>query len=895
MKLIQYSLLIYFLSGCFSVAAQVQPYVPGQILLSLPAGHGPERLLQTATSDFSGQAFQIRHQVSDLLNTWLLQTDGDPDTDRLVLAWLRRQPEVQSAQFNHRLELRADPPDLLPNDPLFAQQWQHQNSGANGGVFNADMDSDQAWNIAVGGVSPLGDTIVVAVIDGGIEHNHEDLAPNMWRNYADVPGDHIDNDLNGYVDDHLGWNVFSGTDNIAGLSTGHGTPVSAILGAKGDNNKGVAGVNWAVKIMFVAGNDDEATILSAYDYVLKARKRYNASKGQQGAFVVAVNCSWGITMGQPEDSPLWCAAFDSLGKAGILGVAATDNNPNDVDVVGDMPTGCPSDYLSAVTSLTRSDTKASNAAWGPVSVDLGAYGKDVFTATISNTYGTVSGTSFAAPQVSGAVGLLYSAPCSNLAAMARANPAAAAQLAKSLILNTATPNANLEALTVTGGRLNLHTLLRDYQDNCVSCLPPFAPEISAVSTSQAMLAWSKVADVQSVTLRWRKLGDLSWTQVGSVQGSYLLSGLQPCTDYEFALRSTCTGSASAWSASVSFRTDGCCEPPASIGAISIGSATASVTWTSLTAAQGFRVRIKPKANTTWQVYQVVQNNIQFQDLSPCTEYEMEVQTLCGNDSASFSNPYFFITAGCGACTDLDYCQASAGSANDEWISGVEIGDWGYYSSSGSGYVNQTGGLDNLLNLLPNQPLPLTLTPGFSGWPYNEYFRIYIDYSGDGDFDDPFELAFDPGFASGTQIIDTLEVPDFSYNGLTRMRVLMKFKSTQAAPPSACEQFEFGQVIDLCIRLGPVLSAFNPEKNQAAFQIYPQPAQDQVILQFPDQLERPCQLLILDAGGRTLWGQTLQPGQKEIPVDIRYWPSGLYTVGLKCQAGMYWKKMIKAGR
>lgn len=103
--------------------------------------------------------------------------------------------------------------------------------------------------------------------------------------------------------------------------------------------------------MFVAGGNTVAHILSSYDYVLNARERYNASGGTEGAFVVAVNCSWGINYGQPANAPLWCAAFDSLGQAGILSVASTANIPLNVDVYGDLPTACASDFLVAVTSF----------------------------------------------------------------------------------------------------------------------------------------------------------------------------------------------------------------------------------------------------------------------------------------------------------------------------------------------------------------------------------------------------------------------------------------------------------------------------------------------------------------------------------------------------------------
>src|SRR5690606_16239087 len=112
----------------------------------------------------------------------------------------------------------------------------------------------------------------------------------------------------------------------------------------------------------------------------------------------------------------------------------------------------------------------------------GAYGQGVFTAGADNSYDAYTGTSFAAPHVSGAIGLLYSAPCPNLIAVAKSDPAAAALWAKNLLLSSTTPNTALQNITVTGGRLNLYSLLSEYEDQCSPCLPPFALLTENIST-----------------------------------------------------------------------------------------------------------------------------------------------------------------------------------------------------------------------------------------------------------------------------------------------------------------------------------------------------------------------------------------------------------------------------
>lgn len=893
---VRYILFFLCISLGVSVATGQKPqHVPGQFLVSLHPGDTPQLLLSRTGASRPSTNLRVVRQVARLLNVWLLETRGDEREDTRVLGWLRQQPEIQMAQFNHKVEERSFPPDILPDDPLFDQQWQHLNSGAGGGVPNADLDSDMAWNITTGGVTPQGDTIVVAVVDGGIQSSHPDLTGNMWHNYQESPGDSIDNDGNGYVDDYMGWNVYTHNDNIAGSATGHGTPVSAIVGAKGNNGIGVAGVNWNVKIMFVVGNTDEAAILESYDYVWNARKRYNATNGQQGAFVVAVNSSWGITYGQPAEAPLWCAAFDSLGKAGIISVASTANMALNIDEVGDLPTACPSDFLISVTSLTKTDQKASNAAWGLQTIDLGAYGKDVFTAGPGSTYGVFSGTSFAAPQVSGAIGLLYSAPCSNLTGMTKANPAAAALWVKGLVLSSTTPNAELYGKTLTGGRLNLNNLLQDYEDQCADCPAPFAINVEEPAETQATLHWSVVADVQSVNIRWRKIGDPTWMLVSAVQSPFTLNGLAPCTDYEFVLRGNCGGAAiSSWSPAVIFRTDGCCSPPSSFALTGVTPVSVSITWNNLSASTAYKVRIRPVGGATWQEYVVPENGIDLNGLSICTQYELSTQTLCGNDNSAFSDPYLFRTGGCGACTELDYCVAGSDFALDEWISGIEIGAWSNFSGGTTGYQDFTASsLTNKLVLLPGVPLPVTLTPAYSGLPYKEYFRIYIDYNADGDFTDPDELAFDPGFASDEQVIGQIIPPNSTASGFTRMRVMMKYTGPQNIPPAPCESFEFGQVEDYCAHLGVMTGSGEIPNELSALLIFPQPGSEQVNIARPGRLTGPVHLMVYDAAGRLILSEHNTREYGVLTIHAGTWPEGFYVVCLEEGGQVYRQKMLIA--
>ena len=195
-----------------------------------------------------------------------------------VLDFIYSNAGVSIAQFNHEVQNRA-----LPNDPSIGSQWHHVDGSDN------DIDSDLAWDITTGGQTSNGDEIVVCVIEGGgANYNHPDLIANHWTNTAEIDNNGIDDDGNGYIDDFNGWNPVSDNDNVGNAN--HGTAVSGMIGAKGNNNNGGAGVNWDVKIMQVdLGSLTEANVIESYSYPLTMRERYNASNGAEGAFVVATN------------------------------------------------------------------------------------------------------------------------------------------------------------------------------------------------------------------------------------------------------------------------------------------------------------------------------------------------------------------------------------------------------------------------------------------------------------------------------------------------------------------------------------------------------------------------------------------------------------------------------
>ena len=345
----------------------------------------------------------------------------------------------------------------IPDDTQFDQQWALHNIGLGGGIEDADIDAPEAWDIATGGVTPLGDTIVVAIVDGGMMLTHVDIIPNLWTNWGEIPGNGIDDDSNGYIDDVHGWDAYASDGSIP--NDGHGTHVAGIVGAKGNNGVSVAGVNWNVKLMPLAGSSGTTSIvLEAYGYALDQRAIYDSTGGLSGAFVVATNSSFGVNNADCSSGnySLWNDMYDALGQYGILSCGATMNINSNVDVTGDVPTGCESDYMISVTNTTRNDAKNSGAAYGLTTIDLGAPGTQVLSTYTGGGTTLLTGTSMASPHVAGAVGFIHASMSTGFASFFQSNSADGGLLIKQLILDGTDPLPTLNGVTVSGGRLNLY-------------------------------------------------------------------------------------------------------------------------------------------------------------------------------------------------------------------------------------------------------------------------------------------------------------------------------------------------------------------------------------------------------------------------------------------------------
>lgn len=296
------------------------------------------------------------------------------------LAALQKNPTVEVAEDNILYKLNS-----VPNDPKYSQQWGLKNLER----IDLDIEAEKAWDISTGS-----DKVTVAIIDTGVNFNHEDLVDNIWMNEAEANGQpEIDDDGNGYVDDVMGYNFYD-NDADADDTNGHGTMTAGIVGAKGNNGVGVAGVNWNVKILPLKYSYSDyggtlANVLRAMEYAI-----------DKNADIILTPFS------STESSELLLQAIERAQQKNILVVASAGNDTDDNDVTPKYPASYEAENVISVAALNSKGAMTTYSNYGRRSVDVGAPGSNIMSTTLTGYSSDDGGTSAAAAYVAGIAALL---------------------------------------------------------------------------------------------------------------------------------------------------------------------------------------------------------------------------------------------------------------------------------------------------------------------------------------------------------------------------------------------------------------------------------------------------------------------------------------------------------
>lgn len=462
-------------------------FVSGELLVRFRSNSSlaliKAKTVATLSSLAGGRSIQVeidRFGGSDLVPDLMLVRIAPEETAAALIA-LRARDDVLYAEPNYirRAELAA-------NDTRYGDLYALKNSPVSG----AGISAEAAWDTTTGSHN-----VVVGIVDTGIDITHLDLKDNIFVNTAEVPGNGLDDDNNGFIDDVNGWDFVNQDrtvfDNAA--ADAHGTHVAGTVGARGNNSLGVVGVNWDVQLMPLkvlgAQGGTDASLLEAFNYAKLMRQR--------GVNLRVLNNSYG---GQGFSQSLY-DAITELGNAGILFVAAAGNETLNNDFVPTYPASYELPNVISVAASTSSGQFASSFSnRGAQSVHIAAPGENILSTTPygftgtglvpgdtepdGSTYSLFSGTSMASPHVAGAAALACAA-----------KPSISLQQLRAAVLFSGDENGNFTNLVMMGSRLNANKAVQAALED--DSTPPATPANFRINSQNG----------RRIELRWTESGD----------------------------------------------------------------------------------------------------------------------------------------------------------------------------------------------------------------------------------------------------------------------------------------------------------------------------------------------------------------------------------------------------
>ena len=529
-------------------------------------------------------------------------------TVKEALEIYRDDPEVEYAEPNYYRHT-----SVTPDDTYFNWLWGLNNTGqrVNGisGTPDADIDAPEAWDITEGSSD-----MIIAIVDTGVDYDHPDLSDNIWTNPGETPDNGVDDDGNGYVDDVRGWDFFS-NDNDPMDFNGHGTHVSGIAAAEGDNALGVTGVCWTARIMPLRfldanGKGTVADEISAIDYAVA-----------NGAHII--NASFG-------GDAFTQAEYDAISRAnseGILFIAAAGNESFNNDEILFYPASHTLPNIISVAATDQDDNLCWFSNYGATTVDVGAPGVHIYSTRPGIRYQYMHGTSVAAPYVAGLAALIWGV-----------NASLTHYEIKEIILNGVDIVPTLNGKTVTGGRINASNVFAD--------IPPQSPDgldATPESGSRINLTWTDVSSNESRFEIERKKGARGvYSRIAHVAAnktSYSDTGLSEKSTYYYRVRAINSAGNSRYSNSAYATTY--LASPTHLSAIDASTSKINLSWADNSSYEsGFKIERKNGAGTSFsQIAILATGQTEYSDtgLKEETTYSYRVRAYNTGEHSDYSN------------------------------------------------------------------------------------------------------------------------------------------------------------------------------------------------------------------------------------------------------------------
>ncbi len=403
---------------------------------------------------------------------------------------------------------------------------------------------------------------------------------------------------------------------------------------------------------------------------------------------------------------------------------------------------------------------------------------------------------------------------------------------------------------------------------------------SSITTNSAIVLWVAVTGSLSYNLQYKASTASTWTTIPVTGITYTLTGLTAGTSYNFQVQTVCSGGSSTYTTASTFTTLTSCGVASGLASSAITTSSATVSWGAVSGATSYNLQYKTSAGTTWTTVSTSANSYNLTGLAAGTIYNFQVQTICSSGSSAYSTAGSFTTTSSGTVT---YCTLKGSTTQYEYIKSIAVGTFSNTSGNNSGYANYT----NLtIPLASGTTKTFTLTPGFGGIGYSEYWTVFIDYNKNGSFTDAGETVYTSSAGSATAVIANIAVPA-GLSGTTTMRVVMSYTAVY----SPCGSYTFGETEDYTVNFSStgMLGGLSPEEeNGGTFNteteselstpvLYPNPATNQVNIVLTPVDDLPMKVELISITGQVLASQIPNTSDRIATIDLSELVPGIYLV------------------